>query len=180
MESAEATPQDDDPTGPGASPPPEEPLHRTTSKRNRPNAGTIVGAVWLPLVVLVVVGVVGYSVNSFRERSNLITSPPSDDSIPATVVPINPKNITYEVFGDLGGGGKVVYANVNSEPIEVHLDALPWSHTETTMLPSASVSLVTQVSGGSVGCRILVDGKVRDEQSVTHDSAAAACTVTAA
>ena len=48
------------------------------------------------------------------------------------------------------------------------------------MASSASLSLVAQVDGDSVGCRILVDGQVRDEQSVSHEGAAVACTVTAA
>jgi hypothetical protein len=42
------------------------------------------------------------------------------------------------------------------------------------------LSLVTQVEGSSLGCRISVNGEVRDEQSVAHDGAAVACTVTAA
>ena len=101
-------------------------------------------------------------------------------AIPATVVQINPKNVTYEVFGDLGNGGKVTYADLNSQPIEVTLASLPWSVSETTMASSASLSLVAQVDGDSVGCRILVDGQVRDEHSVSHEGAAVACTVTAA
>lgn len=172
--------QEDEPTEPVINPTVQQSAGGVTPKRKGLNVAKIVGALWLPVVIVVVAGLVGYGVNAVRQKSQLITNPPADDSIPATVVQINPKNITYEVFGDLGASGKVVYANVNSEPVEVKLDALPWSHSETTMLPSASVSLVTQVSGDSVGCRILVDGQVRDEQSVTHPGAAAACTVTAA
>jgi Mycobacterium membrane protein len=48
------------------------------------------------------------------------------------------------------------------------------------MSPSATLSLVAQVDGSSVGCRILVNGAVRDEHSISHESAAVACTVTAA
>src|SRR4026207_303739 len=101
-------------------------------------------------------------------------------AFPATVVQINPKNVTYEVFGDLGNGGTVTYADLNSQPIEVTLASLPWSVSGTTMASSASLSLGAQVDGDSVGCRILVDGQVRDEHSVSHDGAAVACTVTAA
>jgi hypothetical protein len=101
-------------------------------------------------------------------------------AIPATVVEINPKSVTYEVFGNMGAAGKVTYADLNSQPIEVTLASLPWSVSETTMASSASLSLVAQVDGDSVGCRILVNGQVRDEQSVSHEGAAVACTVTAA
>jgi hypothetical protein len=96
------------------------------------------------------------------------------------VVQINPKNITYELFGVLGSGGKVVYADLASRPIEVALTSLPWSHSETTTSPAVTLSLVAQIDGDRLGCRILVNGEVRDQQSITHHSAAVACTVTAA
>jgi hypothetical protein len=150
----------------------------TANKRR--NTSGIVGKLWLPAVVLIVVGAVTYGVNMVRHSSDAITNPPGGSSIPATVVQINPKNVTYQVFGSLGGGGKVTYANLDSQPIEVTLASLPWSHSETTMASSATLSLVAQVDGGSLGCRILVDGQVRDEHTVSHDSAAVACTVTAA
>jgi hypothetical protein len=130
--------------------------------------------------MLVVGVVVFYGVNMVRDSSDAISNPPAVHTIPATVVQINPKNVTYEVFGTLGGGGKVTYANLNSEPIEVTLGSLPWSVSETTMAASATLSLVAQVDGSSVGCRILVDGQVRDEHTVNHEGAAVACTVTAA
>jgi hypothetical protein len=150
-----------------------------TRRKRRDTAG-IFSKLWLPAVILVVLAVVGYGVNSVRHVSEAISYPPSTSSIPATVVQINPKNVTYEVFGDLGSGGKVVYANLNSQPVEVTLTSLPWSHSETTMASSATLSLVTQVNGSSLGCRISVNGQVRDEHSVAHEGAAVACTVTAA
>jgi hypothetical protein len=146
----------------------------------RRSTGRIFGKLWLPLVVLGVIGIVSYGVNTVRHLSDAITNPPVTGSIPATVVQVNPKNVTYEVFGTLGSGGKVVYADLNSEPIEVTLTSLPWSHSETTMASSATLSVVAQVDGTSVGCRISVNGQVRDEHSVTHEGAAVACTVTAA
>ena len=150
------------------------------TRRKRRNAAGILSKLWLPAVILVVLAIVGYGVNSVRHVSDAISYPPSTSSIPATVVQINPKNVTYEVFGDLGGGGRVVYANLDSQPIAVTLTSLPWSHSMTTMSPSVTLSLVTQVDGSSLGCRIIVNGEVRDEQSVAHDGAAVACTVTAA
>jgi len=132
------------------------------------------------VVVIAVIAVVSYGVKTVRHLNDAITNPSTASAIPATVVQINPKNVTYEVFGNLGNGGKVTYADLYSQPIEVALASLPWSHSETTMASSASLSLVAQVDGNSVGCRILVDGQVRDEHSVSHEGAAVACTVTAA
>ena len=150
------------------------------ARQNRRKRSSMFGKLWLPVVVLGVIAIVGYGVSTVRHLNEAITDPPAASAIPATVVQINPKNVTYEVFGSLGGGGKVTYADLNSAPIEVTLASLPWSHSETTMASSASLSLVAQVDGDSVGCRILVNGQVRDEQSVSHESAAVACTVTAA
>ena len=150
------------------------------ARGKRRRRGGILGKLWLPAVVLAVIAIVAYGVNSVRQASQAIGSPPAKSTIPATVVQINPKNVRYEVFGTLGGGGKVTYADLNSQPVEVTLASLPWSVSETTMAASASLSLVAQVEGNSVGCRIFVDGQVRDEHSVSHESAAVACTVTAA
>jgi hypothetical protein len=151
---------------------------RTRLKRR--NTGRIFSKLWLPAVALIVIAIVSYGVNAVRHMSDAITNPPVTSSIPATVVQINPKNVTYEVFGTLGGGGKVTYADLDSQPIEFTLASLPWSHSETTMASSATLSLVAQVDGSSVGCRIIVNGELRDEHSVSHEGAAVACTVTAA
>ena len=112
--------------------------------------------------------VVAYGVNTIRGNNESISHPAMPSTIPATVVQINPKKVTYEAFGNLGGGGKVVYGNLDSQPVEVGLASLPWSHSDTTMSPSATLSLVMQVDGDSAGCRILVDGLVRDEHLVSH------------
>jgi hypothetical protein len=151
-----------------------------SKRRKRGKTGRVFSKLWLPAVFLVMLAVIGYGVSAVRHASDAISYPPSASSIPATVVQINPKNVTYELYGDLGGGGKVVYADLNSQPISVTLTSLPWSHSETTMSPSASLSLVAQIEGSSLGCRIKVNGEVRDEHSVAHDGAAVACTVTAA
>jgi hypothetical protein len=150
------------------------------ARRKRRRRSGILSKLWLPAVVLVVIAIASYDVSTVRGLNDAITNPPAANAIPATVVQINPKNVTYEGFGSLGGGGKVTYADLNSEPIEVTLASLPWSHSETTMAASASLSLTAQVEGDSVGCRILVNGQVRDEQSVSHPGAAVACTVVAA
>lgn len=151
-----------------------------SARLKRRKTGRLFSKLWLPAVVLVAIGVVSYGVSTARHLNEAITNPPSLSAIPATVVEINPKNVTYEVFGNMGAAGKVTYADLNSQPIEVTLSSLPWSVSETTMASSASLSLVAQVDGDSVGCRILVNGQVRDEHSVSHESAAVACTVTAA
>jgi hypothetical protein len=150
------------------------------ARPKRRSTKRILGKTWQLIVILAVLAIAGYCVNMVRSMSEHISHPPVTHSIPATVIQINPKHVVYEAFGDLGSGGRVTYADLDSQPIEVALTSLPWSFSATTMSPSATLSLVMQVDGDAAGCRIRVDGKVRDEHLVSHPSAAVACTVTAA
>ena len=63
---------------------------------------------------------------------------------------------------------------------KVDLTSLPWSHMETTTLTVVSGSISAQVHGGQVGCRMLVNGVVRDEQSATREDADVTCRVKSA
>ena len=91
----------------------------STRPKRRKSSRTF-GKLWLPAVVLAVIAIVSYGVNTVRHLNGAITNPPSATAIPATVVEINPKNVTYEVFGSLGGGGKVTYADLNSAANRSH------------------------------------------------------------
>src|SRR5262249_42123660 len=96
------------------------------------------------------------------------------------IVQFNPKRISYEVFGDLQGWGRVGYWDVNSRPIDIGLTALPWAHTETTDLTVATADITAQVAGASIGCRITVDGVVRAEHIATGEHAGVWCQVLSA
>jgi hypothetical protein len=150
------------------------------ARRKRRNSPRILGKLWAPAVILAVLVIAGYGVRTVRGMSEQISHPPVTSTIPATVVQINPKNVTYEAFGTLGSSGRVTYRDLDSRPVQITLTSLPWSLSQMTMSPSATLSLVMQVDGDAAGCRILVDGKVRDEHLVSHPSAAVACNVTAA
>ena len=79
------------------------------------------------------------------------------------------------------GRGMLVWADVDGHPHRVDLTTLPWSHTETTTLTVVSGSISAQVRGGDqLGCRILVNGVVRDEQSDTRQDAHVFCIVKSA
>jgi hypothetical protein len=91
---------------------------------------------------------------------------------PAAPPEFNLKRLTFEMSGSVGEWGMLVYVDVNGHPHGVELTSLPWSHTETITLTVVSGSISAQVhGGGQVGCRILVNGVVRDEQSDTHQDA---------
>ena len=57
-----------------------------SARLKRRNAGRLFSKLWLPAVVLVVIGVVSYGVNTARHLNEAITDPPATNPIPATVV----------------------------------------------------------------------------------------------
>lgn len=146
------------------------PAHRTS----RP----ILSRTWMPLVTVLAVAGAGlgmWKVHQFSEPG-----PVPQVNAPQAPEQFNPKRLTYQVFGVLGDGGMLSYVDIEGHPHSVELTALPWEHEETTMLTVASGSVSVQVHGGEVGCRILVDGVVRDEHTVAHADADVACRVKSA
>lgn len=133
---------------------------------------------WLPLVIVVVLSLGALSMWKVHQS----TAPGPVLAVPPPQAPeeFTPKRLTYELFGDLGSSGLLSYIDIDGHPHEVHIDALPWSHTETTTLTVVSGSISAQVHGGQVGCRMLVNDVVRDEQSTTRQDADVTCRVKSA
>ena len=132
----------------------------------------------MPVVAVVVVGlgaVCVWKVHEFSAPGPVITVNP-----PQAPEEFTPKRLTYELFGSIGEGGMLDYVDVDGHPHQVDLTTLPWSHTETTTLTVVSGSVSAQVHGGQVGCRMLVNVVVRDEQSNTHQDADVTCRVKSA
>ena len=132
----------------------------------------------MPLVAVIALslGAVGmWKVHEFSAPPPVITVLP-----PQAVPEFSPKRVTYELSGSIGEGGMLVWADVDGHPHRVDLTTLPWSHTETTTLTVVSGSISAQVRGGQLGCRILVNGVVRDEQSDTRQDAHVFCIVKSA
>lgn len=133
---------------------------------------------WMPLVAVVALGAgaVGmWKVHQFSAPPPVITV-----NGPAAPEQSTPKELTYELFGSVGDGGMLVYLDIDGHPHQVDLTTLPWSHTETTTLTVVSGSISAQVHGGQLGCRMLVNGVVRDQQSDTHEDAHVMCRVKSA
>lgn len=132
----------------------------------------------MPLVAVVAIGVGGicmWKVHEFSAPGPVITV-----NGPQAPEQSTPKQLRYELFGSLGDGGMLVYVDVDGHPHRVDLTTLPWSETETTTLTVVSGSVSAQVHGGQVGCRILVNDVVRDEQSDSHQDAHVTCRVKSA
>jgi hypothetical protein len=77
----------------------------------------------------------------------------------------------YEVFGPPGTVATISYFDINAEPQHVEGVSLPWSLDIATTLPAILGSVVAQGDSDSIGCRILVDGVVKDEK-ITHEVSA--------
>lgn len=82
------------------------------------------------------------------------------------IVPFNPKQVVLEVFGTPGAVATIDYLDVDSQPQQVVNARLPWSFTITTTQPAVLGSVVAQGNGATLGCRITVNGAVKDERTV--------------
>lgn len=133
---------------------------------------------WMPLVGVVAVSA---AVLGMRQVHQMSAPGPVPTVNPPQAPPeFNPKTLTYEVFGATGPGGLLDYIDIDGHPHLVELAALPWAHTETTMLSVVSGAISVQVRGDYVGCRILVDGVVRDEHTTSRADADITCRVKSA
>jgi hypothetical protein len=135
---------------------------------------------WIVLVAVVVVAVAGFCVIRLHGifGSHNVTS--AGGGISEQTEPFNPKHITLEVFGDPGKVATINYVDINIQPQKVTNAPLPWSLTMVTTQPGAFSNLVAQGNSNSLGCRITVDGEVKDERIVNTVNAYTFCLVKSA
>ncbi|PQM48533.1 Siderophore export accessory protein MmpS4 [Mycobacterium talmoniae] len=132
---------------------------------------------WIPLVIVVVVATAGFAV--FRLHGMVDAKKSSSDIIDESK-PVIPKDVIYEVFGPPGTTGQANFLDEHSQPQHADFTTLPWSYTISTKLTSIFANVVAQGDSNSIGCRIIVNGEVRDEQSVTTHNAQVFCLVKSA
>lgn len=135
---------------------------------------------WIPLVILVVVIVGGFTVHRIRGFFGSENRPSYSDTNLENSKPFNPKHLTYEIFGPPGTVADISYFDVNSEPQRVDGAVLPWSLHITTNDAAVMGNIVAQGNSDSIGCRITVDGKVRAERVCNEVNAYTYCLVKSA
>lgn len=135
---------------------------------------------WIPLVILVVVIVGGFTVHRIRGFFGSENHPSYSDTNLENSKPFNPKHLTYEIFGPPGTVADISYFDVNSEPQRVDGAVLPWSLHITTNDAAVMGNIVAQGNSDSIGCRITVDGKVRAERVSNEVNAYTYCLVKSA
>ena len=140
----------------------------------------VLGRVWIPLVVLLVIGLGGYVVSDLRGAFGSEKRPSYSGSYVTDNKSFRPKQLVYEVFGPAGTVADISYFDVNSQPQQVDGASLPWSLTISSDSPSVIGSIVAQSNDNSIGCRILVDGDVRVERISNEVKAFTHCLLAAA
>jgi hypothetical protein len=124
----------------------------------------LVARQWMVLVAVVVVaGFCLYRLHGIF-GSNHNTATPR--GFANEIVPFNPKHIALEVFGPPGAVATINYLDVNATPQHADDVTLPWSYDTTTTEPAVFLNVVAQGNSNSIGCRIKVDGVVKDERTV--------------
>jgi Mycobacterium membrane protein len=130
---------------------------------------------WIPLVVLVVIGAGGLTVSRLHGIFGSEKSPSYADSNKKETKPFNPKHLTYEVFGPPGTVANINYFDINGDPRPVKGADLPWSVKFAFTEAAAVGSVVAQGDSDSIGCRIMVDGEVKAERISNETNAFTFC-----
>ncbi len=136
---------------------------------------------WLPLVVLVALAIGGFVIERMHGifgSNNEITR--EGAGIAKDPKPFNPKRVTYEVFGPTGATATINYLDLSANPRSLKRVPLPWTLTLTTTAPAAFPILLAQGDAESIGCRITIDDKVKDEKSSQGVDAFTFCQVKSA
>ena len=121
---------------------------------------------WLPMVVLVALAIGGFVIERMHGifgSNNEITR--EGAGIAKDPKPFNPKRVTYEVFGPAGATATINYLDLSANPQSLKRVPLPWTLTLTTTAPAAFPILLAQGDAETIGCRITIDDKVKDEKS---------------
>ena len=134
--------------------------------------------VWIPLVLVVVLAISGLVVSRLHKKFA------SEDLNANTgagieIVQFNPKVLVYDVYGSPGSSAQISYFDPDANVHLVNVP-LPWSITLSTTLPAVSANLMAQTDGDEIGCRVTVNGTVREEQTANGVNAQTFCLVKSA
>ncbi|ORW11917.1 MmpS family transport accessory protein [Mycobacterium kyorinense] len=131
---------------------------------------------WLPLVVAAVVAVGVFAV--YRVHGYFGAGNAGGNSVKyEDTKPFNPKVVIYEIWGQNGAMADINYLDLNATPQRVDGASLPWSLKLSTTDPAVSPNIVAQGDGDTIGCRISVDGVVKDERISNGVNAQTFCLV---
>ncbi len=127
------------------------------------------------LVAVVVVAIAGFGIYRLHGIFGSHDSTSANSGLAGEIVPFNPKQVVLEVFGAPGAVATINYLDVNAQPQQVKDAPLPWSFTITTTEPAVVANVVAQGTGDTLGCRITINGEVKDQRTVNKVDAYTFC-----
>jgi hypothetical protein len=140
--------------------------------------GRLAKKVWIPVVLIVVLAISGVVVTRLHKMF-ASTDLNAGAGSGIEIVQFNPKVLVYDVYGPPGTTARIGYFDPDAN-IHSITTPLPWSITLSTTLPTVSASLVAQGDTEQIGCRVTVNGTVREEQSANGINAQTFCLVKSA
>jgi hypothetical protein len=140
--------------------------------------GRALKKVWIPIVLIIVLAISGLVVSRLHK---VFASQDLNAGAGAgiEIVQFNPKIMVYEVYGSPGSSAQISYFDPDANVHTVNAP-LPWSITLSTTLPAISANLMARTDGDQIGCRVTVNGTVREEQSASGVNAQTYCLVKSA
>jgi hypothetical protein len=132
---------------------------------------------WMALVILLVVLVGAFAVDRLHGifGKSELTRPGS--GLANDPVPFNPKTVVYEIFGPPGTVATINYLDLDAQPQIARDVTLPWTLELSTTAPAAAANIVAQGDSDTIGCRITVDGVIKDQKTSTGVNAQTFCIV---
>jgi Mycobacterium membrane protein len=127
------------------------------------------------LVAVLVVGITGFAIYRLHGIFGSHNNTSANSGLSNEIVPFNPKVVMLEVFGAPGAVATINYLDVNAQPQQVKNAPLPWSFTITSTEPAVLANVVAQGNGDTLGCRITINGAVKDERTVNKVDAYTFC-----
>jgi hypothetical protein len=139
----------------------------------------VVKRAWIPLVLIVVLSISALGVTRLHK---IFGSQDLNAGAGAgiEIVQFNPKIVLYEITGPPGTTANINYWDADANTHQVNGAPLPWQTTISTTLPAVSANIMAQSDGDEIGCRILVDGVVREQQHSDGHHAQTFCLVKSA
>jgi MFS family permease len=134
---------------------------------------------WIPMVMVIVVAVAAFTVARLHGVFGSHMYAPDAGNADA-IIQFNPKHVLFDVFGAPGTVADINYLDEQGQPQRLDAVRLPWSFEIVTTLTAVLASVVAQGNSDNIGCRITVNGVVRDEQSADSYKAQTSCLVKSA
>ncbi|MBS4728451.1 MmpS family protein [Mycobacterium sp. SM1] len=136
--------------------------------------------VWMPLLIVAVVAIGGFTVYRVHGYFGAHGNAGGSSVRFEDTKPFRPKVVIYEIFGPTGAVADINYLDLNATPQRVDSAPLPWSLQLSTTDPAVSPIIVAQGRSDTIGCRITVDGVVKDERISNGVNAQTFCLVKSA